>query len=120
MRLKKRILIPIAAGLTGAVLLAGSYFGIVSLAESPKHALDLFWRQVKIDQEHVLFTFADDGDGSDGLDEPADFQSLLTEIALLDRSAEDGEIESEPYQQRRSVLVAQAKILIKSKDPGQE
>ena len=44
MRLTKRILIPIAVGLAGAALLAGLYFGIVSLAESPKHALDLFWQ----------------------------------------------------------------------------
>ncbi len=44
MRFKKRILIPIAVGLAGAALLSGLYFGIVSLAESPKHALDLFWR----------------------------------------------------------------------------
>ncbi len=43
MRFNKRILIPIAAGLAGATLLAGLYFGIVSLAESPKHALNLFW-----------------------------------------------------------------------------
>jgi len=39
----KRILWPIGAGLMGALLLTGLYFGIVSWAESPEHALDLFW-----------------------------------------------------------------------------
>ncbi len=39
----KRILWPIGAGLAGAILLTGLYFGLVSLAESPRHALDLFW-----------------------------------------------------------------------------
>ncbi|MBI5349586.1 MAG: hypothetical protein HZB77_09785, partial [Chloroflexi bacterium] len=33
----------IGAGLMGALLLMGVYLGIVSLAESPKHALSLFW-----------------------------------------------------------------------------
>lgn len=41
---KKRFLLPIAAGLIGAVLLTGLYFGIVSWAESPGHALELFWQ----------------------------------------------------------------------------
>ncbi len=44
MPFKKRILIPIAVGLAGAALLTGLYFGIVSLVESPKHALELFWQ----------------------------------------------------------------------------
>lgn len=44
MRFNKRTLIPVAVGLAGATLLSGLYFGIVSLAESPKHALDLFWQ----------------------------------------------------------------------------
>ena len=39
----KRILYPLAAGLAGALLLTGLYFGIVSWAESPQHAADLFW-----------------------------------------------------------------------------
>jgi len=39
----KRILIPLGAGLAGALLLTALYFGIVSWAESPKHALDQFW-----------------------------------------------------------------------------
>lgn len=43
MSLTKRILWPLGAGLAGAVLLTGLYFGIVSWAESPQHALDLFW-----------------------------------------------------------------------------
>lgn len=41
---KKRILIPIGTGLAGALLLSGIYFGIVSWAESPKHAIELFWQ----------------------------------------------------------------------------
>ncbi|NIS80320.1 MAG: hypothetical protein GTO14_08970 [Anaerolineales bacterium] len=39
----KRFWIPTAAGFIGALVLAGIYFGIVSLAESPSHALELFW-----------------------------------------------------------------------------
>ncbi|GJM41812.1 MAG: hypothetical protein DHS20C20_20940 [Ardenticatenaceae bacterium] len=39
----KRILWPLGAGLAGSGLLALLYFGIVSWAESPQHALDLFW-----------------------------------------------------------------------------
>jgi len=39
----KRILWPIGAGLVGASLLTLIYFGIVSWAESPQHAIDLFW-----------------------------------------------------------------------------
>lgn len=38
-----RVLLPLLAGLAGAAFLAGAYLGIVSLAESPVHALDLFW-----------------------------------------------------------------------------
>lgn len=36
--------IPIGAGVLGAVFLSAVYLGIVSLAESPAHALDLFWQ----------------------------------------------------------------------------
>lgn len=36
-------LIPTAVGLLGILALSGVYLGIVSLAESPRHALDLFW-----------------------------------------------------------------------------
>ena len=43
MTLTKRILWPMGAGLAGSGLLALLYFGIVSWAESPQHALDLFW-----------------------------------------------------------------------------
>src|SRR4030065_139521 len=39
----KRILYPLATGLAGALLLTGLYFGIVSWAESPQHAAELFW-----------------------------------------------------------------------------
>jgi hypothetical protein len=42
---KKRILWPLGASLVGAAFLTGIYFGIVSWAESPQHALDLFWQQ---------------------------------------------------------------------------
>jgi hypothetical protein len=34
---------PVGAGLAGAVFLTTVYFVIVSLAESPKHAVELFW-----------------------------------------------------------------------------
>lgn len=40
---RSRILWPIGAGLAGAIFLTAVYFGIVSLAESPKHAAELFW-----------------------------------------------------------------------------
>ena len=39
----RRILIPMGTGVLGAALLSGLYLGIVSLAESPAHALELFW-----------------------------------------------------------------------------
>jgi hypothetical protein len=42
--LAKRVLLPLGAGVLGAVFLTGVYLGIVSLAESPDHALDLFWQ----------------------------------------------------------------------------
>lgn len=40
----KRILLPVGAGLFGALFLTGLYFGIVSWAESPEHALEFFWQ----------------------------------------------------------------------------
>ena len=40
----KRALLPLGAGVLGASFLTGVYLGIVSLAESPKHALELFWQ----------------------------------------------------------------------------
>jgi len=42
--LAKRTLLPLGAGVLGAIFLTGVYLGIVSLAESPEHALDLFWQ----------------------------------------------------------------------------
>jgi len=42
---KQRIILPLGAGLAGAVLLTAVYFGIVSWAENPAHALDLFWQE---------------------------------------------------------------------------
>ena len=41
----KHILWPVGAGIAGAVFLTGLYFGIVSIAESPQHAVDLFWEE---------------------------------------------------------------------------
>jgi len=41
---RKRIIWPVGAGLAGSALLAGIYLGIVSWAESPKHAVELFWQ----------------------------------------------------------------------------
>jgi hypothetical protein len=38
----KRIGLPLVAGLIGSVLLSSVYFGIVSWAESPSHAIELF------------------------------------------------------------------------------
>lgn len=40
----KRILLPVGAGILGALFLTGLYFGIVSWAESPEHALEFFWQ----------------------------------------------------------------------------
>lgn len=40
---KQRILWPLGAGLAGSIFLTAVYFGIVSWAESPQHAIDLFW-----------------------------------------------------------------------------
>jgi len=42
-RESRRFILPVAAGLAGALLLTGLYFAIVSLAESPTHARQLFW-----------------------------------------------------------------------------
>ena len=39
----QRLSFPVGAGLLGAALLSGLYLGIVSLAESPVHAIELFW-----------------------------------------------------------------------------
>jgi hypothetical protein len=41
---RKRFLLPVSFGLLGALSLTGVYFGIVSWAESPAHALELFWQ----------------------------------------------------------------------------
>jgi len=43
--IKQRLLWPLIAGLAGSLFLTGLYFGIVSWAESPEHALDLFWQE---------------------------------------------------------------------------
>lgn len=39
----QRILWPLGAGVAGAIFLTAVYFAIVSWAESPQHAVDLFW-----------------------------------------------------------------------------
>lgn len=44
MRIQFRKYIPVFVGIGGALLLFGLYFGIVSWAESPRHALDFFWQ----------------------------------------------------------------------------
>jgi hypothetical protein len=41
---KYRIGWPVGTGLAGALFLAMVYLGLVSLAESPQHAVDLFWQ----------------------------------------------------------------------------
>jgi hypothetical protein len=41
---RKRILIPLAAGVLGCTVLTAVYFGLVSWAESPKHAVEFFWQ----------------------------------------------------------------------------
>lgn len=41
---KRRIAWPVGTGLAGAIALMLVYLGIVSLAESPQHAVDLFWQ----------------------------------------------------------------------------
>jgi hypothetical protein len=41
---RKRILIPLGAGMLGAAFLTAVYFGIVSWAESPRHAVEFFWQ----------------------------------------------------------------------------
>lgn len=41
---RKRIFLPIAMGLLGAGFLTALYFGIVSWAENPQHAIELFWQ----------------------------------------------------------------------------
>lgn len=44
MRIRFRKFIPLLVGSAGALLLFALYFGIVSWAESPSHALDFFWQ----------------------------------------------------------------------------
>lgn len=45
MSISKRVIWPLGAGLAGSAFLTGLYFGLVSWAESPQHALDLFWEE---------------------------------------------------------------------------
>lgn len=40
---KKRFLWPLVTGLAGGIALTLLYFGIVSLVESPEHAIEFFW-----------------------------------------------------------------------------
>jgi hypothetical protein len=39
----QRILWPLGAGIVGMLFLSGLYFGLVSWAEGPQHAVQLFW-----------------------------------------------------------------------------
>ncbi|PKN98424.1 MAG: hypothetical protein CVU42_11985 [Chloroflexi bacterium HGW-Chloroflexi-4] len=41
---KNRLFIPIISGFIGSIFLAAVYFGIVSWAESFKHAVEFFWQ----------------------------------------------------------------------------
>lgn len=41
---RKRIFLPLGVGVFGAAFLAAVYFGIVSWAESPRHAVEFFWQ----------------------------------------------------------------------------
>ncbi len=41
----KRILWPLGGALAGMAFLTALYFGLVSWAETPQHALDLFWEE---------------------------------------------------------------------------
>ena len=43
MRVQWKYFIPFGVGILGAVFLTAVYFGIVSWAESPEHAVNLFW-----------------------------------------------------------------------------
>ncbi len=45
---RERILWPLGMGLAGAIFLTALYFGIVSWAESPPHAINLFWQERRI------------------------------------------------------------------------
>jgi len=44
MRLSRTLVIPILAGLLGALFLSGVYLGIVTLAQGWQHAVELFWQ----------------------------------------------------------------------------
>lgn len=48
MKRVKRYRLPIFTGALGTLFLTAMYFGIVSWAESPSHALDLFWEDKAI------------------------------------------------------------------------
>ena len=39
-----RILLPIGVGLAGSIFLSALYLGLVSLAESPQHAIEYLWQ----------------------------------------------------------------------------
>ncbi len=43
-QLTKRLLLPTVVGLLGVLLLIGFYLGVVSFAQSPEKALNLFWQ----------------------------------------------------------------------------
>jgi hypothetical protein len=41
----KKLTLPLLIGLAGVLFISGLYFGLVSWAENPRHALDLFWQE---------------------------------------------------------------------------
>jgi hypothetical protein len=45
LKFRLRYLIPVGVGLLATAFLSAVYFGIVSWAESPQHAVELFWEQ---------------------------------------------------------------------------
>lgn len=45
MSLKKKIFWPLSTGTLGILFQAGLFFGLVSWAETPQHAVDLFWQE---------------------------------------------------------------------------
>ncbi len=55
--LQHQRILPIGAGLAGGLFLFALYVGIVSIAESPQHALDFFWQDRWI-VIPILFGFA--------------------------------------------------------------
>ncbi len=45
---RRKVVWALGAWLLGILILSGLYFGIVSLAESPRHAVELFWQDRRL------------------------------------------------------------------------